>query len=320
MIRRRQRAPLNISPGVRYLERMKRALGAGVLAFLTMAACGGGSDDGGGSSASDCAGVTQVLCQRINECFPYLVKVTWGDVATCAARSKLSCEASLAAPGTSVTEAQIGACASAYEKQACDALLGNSEPAACNVAGSRNDGEPCGFDLQCKSTNCKTAGSECGTCGPRAAAGGSCDVDNDCQTGLLCVNDVCAQPVAAGGACADPDQCQGSLICKGGTCAKGGAAGAACDPQEQDCDFLQGLYCEPQSKVCAQAASAKVGEPCGLVGGKYVGCTQSSCKNGTCAAFAADGAACDETNGPECQEPASCVNGTCKLPASSTCG
>ncbi len=284
------------------------------------AACGGSSDSGGGSSASDCTGATQVLCEHINACFPDLVQAFWGSVAECASRSKLSCEADLAAPGAATTPAQIGACASAYSKQSCDLLFSGSEPEECNVPGTRNDGEPCGVDTQCKSTNCKINSGECGACAPRVAAGGSCDVDDDCDANLTCANGVCATPVPAGGACATTDQCLRSLLCKNGTCAKGGAAGAPCEPQQQGCASFQGLYCDPESKVCAAASWAKVGEACGLVGGKYVACQQSNCYNGTCAEYAADGAACNDETGPDCLQPASCVNGTCKLPSAASCG
>jgi hypothetical protein len=40
---------------------------------------------------------------------------------------------------------------------------------------------------------------------------------------------------------------------------------------------------------------------------------------GTCVAAAADGAACDPTNGPMCTDPAVCVNSVCEVPDPTMC-
>jgi hypothetical protein len=261
----------------------------------------------------------------LSECFSFLVQATWGDTATCAERSRLNCEAELSAPGVATTPAQIGACATAFAAQSCNELLGNSPPAGCDVPGTHNDGEACAFDAQCKSTNCVKTAPGCGTCGPQSAAGGACDAQDDCQSGLVCVNSVCATPVAAGAACTSSEQCGLTLSCKGGTCATPAGPGEACSTSG-DCDTLQALYCEPQSKVCAKIGFANAGEPCGVIDGKITSCSQSTCEGqtpqqpGTCVAYAADGAACNVTSGPDCLAPAACDNGVCTLPSPNACG
>jgi hypothetical protein len=100
----------------------------------------------------------------------------------------------------------------------------------------------------------------------------------------------------------------------------------ACDPVVKDCDAAKGLYCDPTTRVCALATFAAAGAPCGYVNGAFVGCAAAGhCKlataslMGTCLAAAADGAACDITNGPECTSPAQCIGSVCKLPNPAAC-
>ncbi len=68
------------------------------------------------------------------------------------------------------------------------------------------------------------------------------------------------------------------------------------------------------------------GQSCGVINNVVVACLAgASCQRpagsttGTCVAPAADGAACDATNGPFCSGPAKCVSGTCQLPGSASC-
>lgn len=206
-------------------------------------------------------------------------------------------------------------------------MFGNEPPPECDIEGSRADGETCGTDSQCQSRNCKVAvDTTCGTCAPRAAAGGSCTENDDCETGLICSADVCATPVALGGACTSSQQCAGFDVCKNGTCAAPAGAGQACDPQAADCDLLAGLFCDPASSTCKLIQIAAAGEACGFVDGTAVGCgaggecVPPSSAQGTCAAPAGDGESCNAVSGPKCLEPAECVSGTCQLPNPTSCG
>ena len=69
-------------------------------------------------------------------------------------------------------------------------------------------------------------------CTQRAAAGGNCIFDGNCQDGLYCadsgfVNDVCTKRKADGDTCTSANQCS-SYICKGGKCAEPTGENAYC--------------------------------------------------------------------------------------------
>lgn len=296
---------------------------AGTIALGLASGCSG-DDDGGGGSGVGCNSAAQAVCNKLNSCFPALVQIIYGDVATCVTRGELGCNADVSAAGSNTTNANLGSCAAAYSDASCESLI-NAAPDACIVPGERGDGEACAASAQCQSTHCNTGTSNCGTCAPLSAAGGPCDTGDDCENGLVCASSVCAVPVAAGGACTESAQCSGFLICKGGTCATPGAAGQPCTPSASDCDFTQALYCDPASSTCKLIQFAGPGESCGLVDNTLVACSGggdcSGSPTGTCTAPAADGASCSPAEtGPNCVPPAECVNGSCQLPNPEACG
>jgi hypothetical protein len=214
-------------------------------------------------------------------------------------------------------------CAKATAGQTCDDSLDNSQLSACTVPGSNADGTACGSEAQCQSGYCRLMlGSLCGTCAKRAAAGGQCVVDADCQATLVCASGTCTGPGQVGASCSGKQPCLRSLTCVSGSCQAPLQAGAACLPT--DCDVAHGLYCDIQSKKCTQTQVAQVGQPCGLVNGVLVACAGgASCANvksgqGTCHPPAPDGAPC----GPDipCLAPAICTStARCTLPNPSVC-
>ncbi len=246
-------------------------------------------------------------------------------------RAKLGCMPALTAPGTSATPDKLDSCATAVDTLMCDALYTRNTPMACiPAAGKLANGSACGDDAQCMSTYCKKpAGNVCGVCGARSTAGGACSIDADCDYQLACANSVCVAYGALGASCDAGHPCAQPNVCKSGTCAAPAEAGQPCTPSlgGGDCDQTKGLFCNPSSAtagVCAIATFVGPGQPCGLVGGGVVGCSGGGlCKRtglmGTCVAPAADGAACDATNGPPCLQPAECVGGVCKLPNPAGC-
>ena len=306
--------------------RIRGLSGSLVLGGITLvlaSACGGEDEDGGGSGS--CGSAAKVYCQKIDECAPLLIKIAFGDTTTCTERVTIDCEADTSAPGSNTTPVNLAACVNAVAGQTCDQIFRREQPAACSVPGSRVDGEPCGADPQCESGHCNVGASDCGTCAPLSAAGGDCEEGDDCQSGLVCAEGVCATPVAIGGACSNNEQCAGA-VCKSGTCAAPLGPGEACEPASSGCDALQGLYCDPQSQACKLIEFVGLGQTCGLVDGALVACAGGgSCdtgpnNQGTCVAAAADGAACDPIDGPTCTAPARCVSGSCQLPNPSGCG
>ena len=159
-------------------------------------------------------------------------------------------------------------------------------------------GATCASASDCKSPNhCVFGTSETGTCTAPVAAGGACDSNSDCDANLVCTGQTtrtCGQPVAEGGACFSND-CAPGLACDTSTnkCTKiqFGAAGAACDGvtlrcSRGECKFM-------------------------TTGGGGGG---SGSATGACPTIIADGQPCDSSSTTaECDELASCVQGTCVL-------
>jgi hypothetical protein len=124
-----------------------------------------------------------------------------------------------------------------------------------------------------------------------------------------------------------------------GTCMQAGTTvGATCDPRTRTgpgCEGALGLYCNAMMLKCASETFAAANAACGTNttdgsvtgcsgGGQCVGATATAM--GTCKAPAADGQACDTTNGPPCLAPARCVTGggtattgTCQLNDAAMC-
>jgi hypothetical protein len=134
----------------------------------------------------------------------------------------------------------------------------------------------------------------------------------------------------AGSPCSAAQPCLRTLSCNKGTCATPLGAGANCEPtldqSQNPCDGAKGLFCHGQTKVCTSVGTAAAGAACGFIDKNIVLCTAGAqCKtapgalSGTCQATAADGATCDDTNGPKCVAPAHCVGGVCKITDPSSC-
>ena len=275
-----------------------------------------------------CTDAAAQLCTQLQNCAAPLVTTQYGDVATCQARAKLTCLPALMAPMTSANPDKLDQCATATSMLTCNQLFTRDTPEICKpLPGKLADGSACGDDGQCTSTYCKKPANEvCGVCGARAAAGGACALDADCDYKLTCAMSVCVAPGAVGASCDGGHPCAPPNVCKAALCTAPVGAGMACDPVVKDCDATKGLYCDPTTRVCALATFAAAGAPCGYVNGAFVGCAAAGhCKlataslMGTCLAAAADGAACDITNGPECTAPAQCIGSVCKLPNPAAC-
>jgi hypothetical protein len=287
------------------------------------------SDDGGSASAtpdSACQDAAAALCEKLGSCFSIGLKVLWGDSATCITRTKIGCQSSLSATGTGATPAQFAQCATDVRAQSCEDLFAKP-PATCETqAGTLADGQACAVNDQCSGRSCnKASGNACGACAKRAGAGSACETGSDCEADLACSGGKCVVRGTAGAACSATAPCVQPYRCSGKVCTKPLAGGAACTPTEDACDILNGFFCNPQSNVCAEAQIAEPGGACGFVGGNLVLCAKGvTCKTGaggtgTCSAVAADGAPCNDANGPTCTAPARCTNGVCTLPDPAAC-
>jgi hypothetical protein len=240
---------------------------------------------------------------KIASCSATTFAIRYPDQATCESREKAQCMATLAAPSTGNSPQATEACVTALQGTViCADYLDSLPPAACQAKfGTLAAGSPCAFNGQCQSSVCGIGpGSVCGMClaGP-VAAGASC-ASLFCGPGLECAffSKTCGAPEVLGAAC-DTLPCGPDLVCAG----------------------TNGM------RTCqAIASTAGAGQPCGNINGAHVVCAaQGFCvvpmgqAMGICTAAAADGAACDDTNGPRCAIPARCVSGKCTLADATAC-
>lgn len=312
------------------------------LSMLTvvLAACGscssshgsGSGDDGGAEAAVEagpgpsqaCADFATAFCGRLAACTPFALQTAYGDEATCASRIAIACSPTFTASGTTATPSQMESCAQAVQNESCDEVLDNPQPSACDAPGTVGDAGACGAGGQCQSNYCKIGlGTVCGTCTDHVGAGSKCAVDADCSATLICAGGSCIGPAAAGADCSTTQPCLRSLTCIGGKCVTPVGLNGSC-AAASDCDVAHGLYCNTQSKMCAQTQVALDGQPCGIVSNTLIACSGgATCANisqnqGTCHQPAADGAACGPGIG--CMAPAVCTStARCTLPNPSVC-
>jgi hypothetical protein len=302
--------------------------------------------DGGNVTAQQaCADIAAARCMKLSTCSATVFAERYPDEATCESRQKAACLNSLAAPSTGNTPAATETCVAAIAGWACgDFITNDNTPAAClPKQGTLADGSPCAYSGQCQSAYCSVGpNAVCGTCAAEPRAGDSCATQG-CGPNLNCSKaNTCVVFGAMGAAC-DPmtQPCGASLVCVGatmtamGVCQTAGATvGAACDPKSQTmpaCDARAGLACNTTTMMCAQVTPAAAGSACGPVNSVATPCAnQGFCPPaGTnprnCIAVAADGAACDTANGPNCLTLSKCVTaagstaGVCTAPDASLC-
>jgi hypothetical protein len=313
-----------------------RALPKGLPVALLVASCGGtaATPDAGGPTADDAAGaLATAVCSKTAECSgSILFTVGWESPAACADRRKRQYLGGLSAPGTGATPAKTKECADALGATSCADFFAEKLPAACApLPGTRPVGAACVAPSQCATAFCSLPkDSTCGLCAAAPKAGDACP-NGDCGVGLRCAAGTC-QPIGQQGAACDANRpCAFGLSCVGGTCAANGGPGDACDGMAQAaprCDLTRALYCDFASKKCVAAGAAAAGDACGVQGMRYFFCEtpKTFCKlgmglSGTCAPYAADGAACsdDPQVGAPCADPARCVKGVCVFPDPKAC-
>jgi hypothetical protein len=186
-------------------------------------------------------------------------------------------------------------------------------------------GVVCGHDLACVGGTCAplgAAGDACepgscggmlvcsaaGTCGPRAAENAACTVDEQCATGLRCVQGdaggTCEPGIAEGAGCRGPGQCGASRGCvpdpESRTCTMADSLGEPCETAS----CATGLACDAAMLTCV--ALPGVNQPCldnlcaeGLTCGDGLGtCIELPDVGETCASgsrFCRDGLGCRES-------------------------
>ena len=144
----------------------------------------------------------------------------------------------------------------------CPEIVSGAAMAACEPAGQRADGQPCGADVQCTSAYCRRSLGHCGVCTARLPKGAKCTpgIDDQCQRGLVCpASGVCVAPGGMNDACNPQTRpCLPHLRCASGICLAPLAAGASCSGD--DCNQLLGLWCnKPGGAMRGTCQAAKVG-------------------------------------------------------------
>jgi hypothetical protein len=294
------------------------ATGTGGTSGSTGAAGQSGAAGMSGSDTLATAAVKfgQAICAESKLCTPALFTSSWPDATTCAQRIALNLTDVVALGDTGWTPATIDACASAYTTDPCANFINDVLPTACALPGKRATGMSCASLDQCQSLRCANFTNGCGTCLAKLGIGAACTEDDDCQGAICGANKTCVPAGSAGASCAtDSGSCLHTLICRAGVCGTPGRGGSACTAHA-DCDYRNGFLCN--GTTCVPATG---GTTCSITTTAAMYCAAEGfcATGGTCLHVAAEGQACDDTNGPSCQFPAGCVNNVCALPSSNSC-
>jgi hypothetical protein len=321
------------APGTHDALAVRMSLRTRVLSvsLVGLAACSGSTaatfDDAGAGEASvdgapavtieKAAGdAANAYCARAQACAPAYVSIGYGDVATCVSTFTADLVRGFGGAGVTATPDWVEGCAAAVPQVSCGDFLARRTVAACKpVPGSLADGAACAADGQCKGTRCILAKNQvCGVCGPHAAAGAACGVDDDCDNGLVCLTGICVAYRDEKATCDATHPCRPDLACTAGICGAGNPVGTACSSGD-GCNAANGIVCNPISKQCETMGFASPNTGCGIVGPKVVECTGPALcigvvapkYQGSCVAAAALGASCDTANGPPCGADAVCA-------------
>lgn len=270
-----------------------------------------------------------ILCERIMSCLVYLAgSKTGGSLSECTEREYETLLPVLDLPGVDADVAALEALAAELRAADCDTIARLSLAAvqlpSMQTIGTLGDGGACVHPYQCAGICHRSLDEPCGTCGPPNANGEACTNVFDCQGGATCLEGTCVAFGEQGDACDATLPCFPHDACLDGRCAAALQADAPCTSPLGQCD-LQGklLVCDPATDACVSGEWANVGDTCGFVDGKAIGCSDSACLPspllGTCLAYADDGAACDPVNGPLCRFHASCIEGACVTDYGHTC-
>ena len=129
--------------------------------------------------------------------------------------------------------------------------FGKREPAICNsvFTGTIADDGACEINTECISNYCDSSQACPGTCVAALAEGQACQIDDECEKSVRCVNNECQAYTAALGSgvrceADDNDWCGDGLYCheQDETCAQRIASGETCDGNS-DAECVYGSLC-----------------------------------------------------------------------------
>ena len=316
------------------------AAGAAFDGQLGPAAPDGAAQPAGAAGAGSwlaCGELADAYCARLQACHPHVFEIDYASLPACKEREQLRCSVLLGAPDAQGSTATFAACRASIAAAPCDGIEPHGPPRCWFGPGKRAAGKACSVDTQCAGRFCKAEfGKPCGVCAAVATSGEPCS-SGQCEDGLACVFDKpakgmrCRAPAPVGGDCTTAagaeSACGYDLGCNGATCAAASTkAGDPCAPT--GCDHARGFTCSQATQKCVAITMKAPGASCsmnGMGGSDWSECHDGLCLNqndmgnGTCKAYAADGAPCKAWEGPGCRHPATCRADKCVLPPNLAC-
>lgn len=275
----------------------------------------GATSSSSGSAGADCAAIANAACAYGARCLAGLLEATH-----CEELDTLLCQHQQKLPGYTTTPLPRS-CVDTLANAACTAAqapAGLSSP-ECLRKGALDNGAGCEKDEQCKSGTCfAKSTAACGVCADPAAEGADC-TKAKCAPSLVCLGTKtagemkCKHYDALGadctlGSCAFPNRCVG------GKCVAPLDDGADCThPTTDDNPCLHSCLTD---KKCGPSPNVfvKAGEKC--EGFSLICPAGTSCHGPAgdqrCVLDVLAGAACSDTDGPECAPSLACVNGKCE--------
>lgn len=327
-----------LDPGGRCVVRLLfRARGAGGAAVATL----GISDGLGASTAatlvayvepddgyqSACRNLAAIWCGRGRECAPLEMESLFGRADDCPARMVLWCLRSFV-PDSGVGLQYLKEVPSTFATIPCPSwradrsILKGADFTIGNYQGRTT--ESCETSAQCAGL-CRATGG-CGFCTAIGEPRAPCDLDVECDRGLVCAWRQCLFPATEGRPCLDDAFCTRTLRCVAGRCAPLGRAGDPCTGDGQ-CDREGGLLCNQALQRCGRAIAGATWDA-RKADGTVDRCAdgRTPVPGGGCLARAADGEPCAlDGTGARCLYPAGChyapgeAAGRCRLPGTTTC-
>jgi len=331
------------------------SLSVGWLAFALLGGLGGcnsSSDDGDGGTASEAVPFEDVpelyaaaLCGAYGRCIGQFFDVfLQGEDCLVRTTRRLKddwprFEEGIDAGRIVYRGDEVDACLDAIDAWTCDDLLERSDTSCDDVlSGTIQAGAYCAMNEECAGEQYCKFGAECpGTCSERETAGGACQSDSDCASGLVCsrVTERCEEPAGPGDLCQQGEpECAPGYICAGANDDENVPGNCRTYSElfsrglGESCDIVAGTLCEDGAvcridavlpalvSTCAERVGA--GEACNLSfpsacpSGQYCDIAESSIA-GTCKPRPAAGEACGrELDSSVCAAYARCDGATCR--------